>query len=55
MSSTGWLKVVKVSDWGLQKTLGSGPQLWLSSQEVMSGLLAQATGLGLADHSYLLI
>ena len=47
--------MVKVSDWGLQKTLGSGPQLRLLSQEVTGGLLAQAVGLGLADHSYLLI
>jgi len=44
-----------VSGWGLQKTLGSGPQSQSSLQEVTSGLLAQAAGLGLANHSYLLI
>ena len=47
--------MVKVSDWGLQMTLGSGPQSRLSSQKATSGLLAQAAGLGLADHSYHLI
>ena len=47
--------MVKVSDWGLQMTLGSGPQSRLLLWEATSGLLAQAAGLGLADHSYLLI
>ena len=47
--------MVEVSDWGLQMTLGSGLQSQLSLQEATSGLLAQAAGLGLADHSYLLI
>ena len=55
MSSTGQQKVVRVSDWGLQMTLGSGPQSRLSLWKVKSGLLAQATGLGLANHIYLLI
>jgi len=53
--------VVRVSDWGLQMTLGSGPQSRLSLWKVKSGLLAQAMGLGLglglglANHIYLLI
>ena len=55
MSSTGRLRVVEVSDWGLQKTLGSGPQSWLLLREATSRLLARATGLGLANHIYLLV
>ena len=55
MSSTGRLKVVKVSGWGLQKTLGSGPQSWLSLQEATSRIPAQAVGLGLDTYRYLLI
>jgi len=46
-----------VSGWGLQMTLGSGPQSWLSLWRVKSGLLARAMGLdlALANHIYLLI
>jgi len=41
-SSTGRLRVVKVSGWGLQMTSGSGPQLRSSRRGVMSGLQARA-------------
>ena len=54
-SSTGRLKVVEVSGWGLQMTLGSGPQSWLSLQEATSGLLTQAARLGLANGSCFLV
>jgi len=47
--------VVKVSGWGLQKTLGSGPQSWFLSQEATGRILTQAAGLGLTAHRYLLI
>ena len=47
--------MVKVSGWGLQKTLGSGPQPWLSLWEAMSRVPAQAVGLGLGAHRYLFI
>ena len=47
--------MVQVSDWGLQLTLGSGPQSWLSSREATSGVPARAVGLGLRAHGYLFI
>ena len=47
--------MVKVSGWGLQKTPGSGPQLWLSLREATSGMLARAVGLSLANSGYLLV
>jgi len=47
--------VVKVSGWGLQMTLGSGPQSWLSLRVATSGLLARAARLGLANSSCFLV
>ena len=38
--------MVEVSNWGLQMTLGSGPQLRLSSREATSRIQAWDAGLG---------
>ena len=47
--------MVEVSGWGLQMTLGSGPQSRLLLRVATSGLLAWAARLGLANSSCFLV